>query len=214
MAVSNNLGFSFIEQSQSQKEVTANTAFTAIDALLNTGAIDKDLATPPGSPAAGDVYIVAASPTGTWAGKAGHVAYYDQAWKFIVPKEGFTLWVRDEDALYIYNGSSWARHSFTEIVSGRIDTAANKDYTLVVDLPYAASITETVTQSASGTCTATFKINSTALGGTANSVSTTKQAQAHSSANSIVAGDKLVLTVSSNSSCLELSYRLKLLRTL
>ncbi len=107
MTTTSHLGVTLVVQSQAQKEVTVNTALHVIDALLNTGAKDKDLATPPGSPAAGDVYIVAASPTGAWSGQAGKIAYYTQTWQFIMPNEGMTLWVNDEDALYTYNGSGW-----------------------------------------------------------------------------------------------------------
>ena len=214
MVTSTNLAFTFIEQSQSQKEVTANAALTAIDALLNTGAIDKDLTTPPGSPATGDLYIVAASPTGAWSGKENNIAYFNQVWKFLVPKEGMRLWVRDEDKIYVWNGSAWGLIAITEFVVGSIDTVANKDYTLVVDMPYAAVITETTTQSASGTCTATFKINTTAMGGTVNSVSSTKQSRTQSSPNAAAIGDKIVMTVSSNSSCLDLAYRVAYTRSL
>lgn len=214
MTTSNHLGFSFILQSQSQKEVTANAALSAIDAILNTGAIDKDLATPPGSPAAGDVYIVAGSATGAWAGKDGQIAYYDSGWRFIDPNEGLALWVNDEDKLYIYNGSAWAKPVLTEYLSGTIATPADGDYTLLVDAPYAMTITEAVTQSTAGTATATFKINSTALGGTANSVSTSKQAQAHASANAAAAGDAIVLTISSNSGSANLAWRLAYTRSL
>lgn len=108
MTTTNHLGITLVETSQAQKEVTVNEALAIIDAILNTGAKDKDLATPPGSPAAGDVYIVAASPTGDWAGHAYHVAYFDQIWKFITPNEGMTLWVNDENKLYAYDGASWA----------------------------------------------------------------------------------------------------------
>lgn len=214
MAISNNLGFTFIEQSQSQKEVTANAALAAIDAIMNTGAIDKDLATPPGSPTSGDVYIIAASPTGAWSGKAGQIAYYNSGWKFIVPKEGASLWVNDEDVYYIYSGSAWARYAVAEFFAGRIDTVANKDYVAVVDFPYPATITQATTQSGAGTCTATFKINTTALGGTANAVSPTKQSQNHTTANVAAVGDKIVMTVSANSSCTDLAYRIKYTRVI
>lgn len=214
MTISNNLGFSFIEQSQSQKEITANAALAAIDAILNTGAIDKDLATPPGSPADGDVYIIAASPTGAWAGKAGQIAYYNSGWKFIVPKEGLSLWVKDEDVYYNYDGAAWVRYAVVEFLAGCVETAANKDYTIVVDLPYAATITQATTQSGAGTCTATFKINTTALGGTPNAVSTTKQSQNHTTANALAVGDKLVMTVSANSSCTDLAYRIAYTRVI
>lgn len=113
---SNHLKMSLLYASQSQKEVTVNEALARIDALMNTGAVDKDLATPPGSPAAGDVYIVAASPTGAWAGKAGQIAYFDQIWRFIVPNEGVTLWLKDENIHYSYDGSNWIR-SHADIVS-------------------------------------------------------------------------------------------------
>lgn len=107
MATTPNTGVTLLEQSQAQKEITINEALMRIDTLLAGGAIDKDLATPPGSPTAGDVYIVAASGTGAWSGKSGKVAYYDQGWKFIDPKEGMLLWLKDEDQLYYYSGSSW-----------------------------------------------------------------------------------------------------------
>ena len=108
MTITAHLGITLLEAAQAQKEMTVNEALARIDAVLNGGAIDKDLASPPGSPAAGDVYIVAASPTGDWAGKAGQVAYFDQIWRFIVPREGLMLWVADEDAHYVYSGSAWA----------------------------------------------------------------------------------------------------------
>lgn len=107
MATTTHLGVTFVEQSQSQKEVTVNEALARIDAVLNTGAQSRSIATPPGSPATGDVYIVAASPTGDWSGHAGEITYFDQVWRFIVPLEGMTLWVNDEDVTYIYSGSLW-----------------------------------------------------------------------------------------------------------
>lgn len=108
MTTTPHLSLTLVDQSQAQKEVTVNTALYALDAVLNTGAIDKDLSTPPGSPATGDVYIVAASPTGAWSGQAGNIAYFAQAWQFIVPRQGMLLWVNDESLIYVYNGTSWA----------------------------------------------------------------------------------------------------------
>lgn len=96
-----------VEAAQAQKEVTVNEALVRLDALLNTGVVDRDLATPPTSPAYGEVYIVAASPTGAWAGKAGQIAYFDQVWCFIAPRQGVCLWVNDEQALCRYTGSAW-----------------------------------------------------------------------------------------------------------
>lgn len=120
MATSTHLGITLVEQSQSQKEVTVNQAFTRIDAILNTGAKSKTVNTPPGSPVSGDLYIVGSSPTGAWAGQAGKLAYYDQIWRFITPNEGMSLWVDDEDLIYSYTGSSWVGSIF-----GETNTASN-----------------------------------------------------------------------------------------
>jgi len=72
---------------------------------------DRDLATPPGSPANGDTYIVAASPTGAWAGKAGQVAVYNSAgsaWVFGVPRTGWVAYIEDEEVLSAYKAGGWS----------------------------------------------------------------------------------------------------------
>lgn len=109
MATTDNLSITLVEQSQSQKEVTVNAALVALDALINTGIIDKDLDTPPGSPASGDLYIVASGGTGDWTGHDTQIAWFNQIWQFITPAEGLTFWVNDENALYSFNGSAWVK---------------------------------------------------------------------------------------------------------
>lgn len=98
----------YILAAQSQKHVTHNEALRVLDALVQLAVADKDLATPPGSPAEGVRYVVAASPTGAWAGHAGDIAaFQDGAWAFYDPGEGWLAWVADEDELYVFNGTSW-----------------------------------------------------------------------------------------------------------
>lgn len=82
------------------------------------------------------------------------------------------------------------------------------DYRVVVDAEVARTITEVTTICTTGTATLTVKINTTALGGTANSVSTSEQAQSHSSSNSVAIGDDIVLTFSSTSSCENVSVKI------
>lgn len=94
-----------------------------------------------------------------------------------------------------------------------IGTMSDGTYTLVLKAPHAGTITETTTKCSSGTATFTFKINTTALGGTANSVSSSEQSQAHSSANAFAAGDDIVVTVSSASSLTNPSMTIKYTRT-
>lgn len=70
---------------------------------------DKDLATPPGSPADGDCYIVAGSPTGAWTGWANRLAIFvSTAWVSITPIEGTRAYLQDENAVYEYSGAAWA----------------------------------------------------------------------------------------------------------
>lgn len=91
---------------------------------------------------------------------------------------------------------------------------SDKSYTLVLKASTGFTITETVTKCVSGTCTATFKINTTALGGTANSVSSSEQAQAHASANVVAVDDDVVVTISANADCRDLSLTINTTRTL
>lgn len=108
MATTTHLGIVLLEQSQAQKDVTANEAFARIDALLNTGFISRTLATPPVSPAEGDVYIVAPTATGAWAGHEDDAAYFDGGiWRFIAPNAGLHLWSQAEDRHYVYFDGAW-----------------------------------------------------------------------------------------------------------
>lgn len=105
-----NLTLPYILASQAQKHVTHNEAVRALDALVHLMVLDQDLATPPGAPADGDRYIVAASPSGDWTGQAGKIAaYQDAAWAFHTPREGWTAWVADEHAHYVWTGSAWVQ---------------------------------------------------------------------------------------------------------
>lgn len=164
-------------------------------------------------------------------------------WKFRTPKSGWTVEVVDEDTKYTFfaGSSGWGIAAgggtitenstdtltnktisaadntitvATECIAGYIETADDKTYKIVVKMPHAFTITEATTISESGTCTATFKINTTALGGSANSVSSSETSQAHASTNTGAAGDDVQLTVSSNSSCLGLSFSIKYTRVL
>lgn len=75
---------------------------------------DKDLTAPPGSPATGDRYIVAATATGAWAGQEEKIAEWDGAtWVFTTPNEGFATTVEDENVQYVYTDAhpagSWVK---------------------------------------------------------------------------------------------------------
>jgi len=104
-----NLMLPYIMAAQAQKHVTHNEAIRALDAIVQIGVLDRDLTAPPGSPADGDSYIVAAGATGAWAGNDGQIAaWQDGAWIFYAPREGWLAWVADEDLLLVWDGASWS----------------------------------------------------------------------------------------------------------
>src|SRR5882672_637485 len=108
MLISPNLSLDYIDVNAAQREVVHNAAVRSLDALVQLAVLDRDLATPPGSPADGQRWIVAASPTGAWAGHAKHVAaWQDGAWHFYVPRVGWFAYVVDEGWLAAWNGSAW-----------------------------------------------------------------------------------------------------------
>lgn len=70
---------------------------------------DKDVLDPPGSPAAGDRYLIKGVGTGAWAGKDNQLATWTgAAWEYTTPIEGMNVWVADEDVGYVYSGTAWA----------------------------------------------------------------------------------------------------------
>lgn len=91
--------------------------------------IDKDLATPPGSPTTGDRYIVASGGTGAWVGQDDAIAEWDgTAWVFATPNEGFMTRVMDEDIFYLYDGAAWGQ--FLSITDhGALSGLADDDHT-------------------------------------------------------------------------------------
>lgn len=85
--------------------------------------VDKDLTAPPGSCTDGANYIIASVATGAWAGKETQIATAlgtnaANGWRYHVPIEGFTAYVQDENARYLFGGASWA-----------IDTTGGTPYT-------------------------------------------------------------------------------------
>ena len=69
---------------------------------------DMDLTDPPGSPSAGDRYVVAVSGTGAWSGHDNEITEWNgSSWDFTSNNEGQAVWAEDEDKLYTWNGTAW-----------------------------------------------------------------------------------------------------------
>src|SRR5438067_2469216 len=63
---------------------------------------------PPGSPADGERYLIAAGATGGWAGHDGELAFYlDGVWRFATAKTGWLLWSIAEAKLLVFDGALW-----------------------------------------------------------------------------------------------------------
>jgi hypothetical protein len=103
------LGAPELTSGQATPETTVNEQIRYLESAAGHFIFkDRDLAAPPGSPADGDCYLVASSPTGAWAGKAGYIAFYlNTTYIFILPIEGFTAWVNDENQFIGYDGAAW-----------------------------------------------------------------------------------------------------------
>ncbi len=112
MSDSPSLALPYLAAAQAQKHVTVNEALSLLDGLVHLAVISRATSTPPVTPLDGDRYLIAASPTGDWTSHAGHIALrMEGAWRFLIPKEGWRMWVADEDALLTYTGTSWTAAS-------------------------------------------------------------------------------------------------------
>lgn len=109
MDTTDNLALPYLMPSQAQKHVTHNEALGMLDGLVQLSVLDRDLAAPPATPAAGDRHLVAADATGDWSGHDGAIAHWvDGGWNLYTPKPGFLCHVEDEDAFLWFDGSGWA----------------------------------------------------------------------------------------------------------
>ena len=63
-----------------------NANLRVLDLAVMPRVLSRTLTTPPGSPTAGDAYIIASSPTGAWASRAGQLARWSgAAWEGLSP---------------------------------------------------------------------------------------------------------------------------------
>lgn len=72
------------------------------------------LSTTPVNPNINNRYIVGSNATGAWAGQENNIATWNgTVWEFSTPVEGWTVWVRDVDTNYNYNGTAWVEFGTT-----------------------------------------------------------------------------------------------------
>jgi hypothetical protein len=102
------LALPLLQAAQAQKEITHNEALLLLDALAHAAIEEPALNTPPSAPAAGQMWLAGATPTGAWSGQAGKLALFcPGGWLFIAPKEGMVLWVKSTGVFIRYVATSW-----------------------------------------------------------------------------------------------------------
>lgn len=113
MTTTPKIGAPELAVSQAAKEATHNEGLRYLEQGARFHVIkDKDLTTPPGSPADGDGYIVAANGGGWAAFAAKDIAFrMSTAWVKVTPEEGVFAWMQDENLLYYYDGAAWALYT-------------------------------------------------------------------------------------------------------
>jgi len=102
------LALPYIAPQQAQKQLTYNAAMALLDQLVQPAVKSRTIASPPGSPAPGDTYIVAPSAVGAWAGKDGRfAAWLDGTWSFLTPSNGWLAYVLDTGELALFATGAW-----------------------------------------------------------------------------------------------------------
>jgi hypothetical protein len=98
----------FILPGQAQKEVFHNEALAALDGLIHP-AVAGTAAAPPANPAEGACWIVAAGPSGDWAGQAGRLALRTAGgWRFLAAVPGMSVWDHGAGHARFWTGAAWS----------------------------------------------------------------------------------------------------------
>jgi len=120
------LGVTELTDSQAAKYATHNEALRQVEGRM-VRVKSRTTTAQPGSPAAGDTYILPTGATGTdWAGDDGKIAhYYGGTWKFWTATEGARVWVNDEDQCVVYDGGAWVLDTRASMLTKSVAGGSN-----------------------------------------------------------------------------------------
>lgn len=121
-ATSPHLGISFLQTGQQNAELSVNEFLAISDSTIFCRVKDFD-PSPPATPVNGDRFIVSASPTGIWTGKANQLAIYYQGWRYVLPQKGMSAYVDDLNGIFFYNGSAWTSAGVIADLTGGISAS-------------------------------------------------------------------------------------------
>jgi hypothetical protein len=102
------LSMPLLSPGQAQKELFHNEALQMLDMLVAAAVEDAPRASPPASPVLGECHVVAANPTGDWAGMDQCLAAFTSGgWRFIPPGEGMIAYIRSSGIWAVYRSGAW-----------------------------------------------------------------------------------------------------------
>lgn len=102
------LALPLLAAGQAEKELAHNEALLRLDLVSQPVVESASLTTPPGSPLAGQCWIVASGASGGWAGRDGEIAgWTDNGWRFVMPAAGWRAWVVDRGHAVRHDGTDW-----------------------------------------------------------------------------------------------------------
>jgi len=93
---------------QAQKEFTVNEALLRADLALHC-TVEGEVAVPPSTPLAGQAWLVAANPSGAFAGHTSAIAGYTAGgWRFIAAQAGLRVYDKTSGCFRHYT-NAWQR---------------------------------------------------------------------------------------------------------
>ena len=108
MTETTHLALPYLAAAQAQKHVTHNEALARLDVVVQLAVLDSALTTPPGSPANGDRYLVAAGASEAWEDHDGEIAaFVDGAWLFFAPRPGWIVFDVAGEAVLVRHDDAW-----------------------------------------------------------------------------------------------------------
>src|SRR3546814_9768620 len=108
MTATTRLALPYLVPGQGQKETTHNEALIRLDLAVKASALSIGLNISPQTPEPGQCWIVGTSPTGIWAGKAGHLAgWTDSGWRYLQPFVGLVVWIASDNMFAHWEGDAW-----------------------------------------------------------------------------------------------------------
>lgn len=111
-------GMPLLFAGQVQKEAFVNESLSLLDGLIHC-AIAGEAASPPTTPVDGDTWMIASTPTGEWAERAGQLALRQAGqWLYVTPRDGLRVLDRATGQEVRRAAGTWRRPVTPPLPSG------------------------------------------------------------------------------------------------